>query len=415
MAGSVLAGRSGGDNGWNNDATPSKMLLTTTFKSRALIFILILAGFLTGCRSLKLNPYNLDTEIVGLSFDSPISYKEFTYDSHLHRVIIPAGESGQVALIDPANMQVQFYAGFSRQDDPATPMIGASSVAVAGGYLYGLDIATSSIKMIKLSTGKLVSTTPLQSSPDIIRFISATNELWVTEKEADQIEVFSISEDDPPLLQSRMLISIPNGPEALVVDDQRGLVFTNRPAQGLTDVIQVMTHSVIAHWGNGCSSARGMAVNENDGILFEACEEGKLVVMDINNDGYQITSQNFGGELNAVAYNPDLHHVYLPSGSSGLVAIFQLKTLRVTPGPLPPDAPGKTSEVSLNLNNGARPASELKTTLQLLGTADTDINAKCVTADENNNIWVCNPADGQVFLIHDDFADSQAEPGVEDR
>ena len=175
-----------------------------------------------------------------------------------------------------------------------------------------------SIKTIDLSTNNVVGSIPLQAAPGYIRYVSATSELWVTEKDLNQIEIFSVSEDNPPTLQSTGNISVPNGPEALIIDDQRGLAFTNRPNQSLTDVIQVMTHTVIAHWGNGCSSARGMAVDENEGYLFVACEEGKLVVMDINNDGYQITSQNYGGELDFVAYNPNLHHVYLPSSASGI-------------------------------------------------------------------------------------------------
>jgi DNA-binding beta-propeller fold protein YncE len=377
---------------------------------RSPIIILVLAGLLAGCGSLKLNPYSLDTEAVGLPFNIPISYDDFTYDSHLHRVIIPAGETGQVALIDPTNLQAELITGFSRQVDPADPIIGTSAVAVAGGFLYGLDQETMSIKTIDLSTGNLVASTPVRAAPDYIRFVSATNEVWVTEKNSNQIEIFTISADNPPVPQSTGVISIPNGPEALVIDDQRGLAFTNRPNQGLTDVIQVMTHTVIAHWGNGCSSARGMAVDENDGYLIVACEEGKLVVMDINNDGYQITSQNYGGELDSVAYNPNLHHVYLPSSASGLVAIFQLQTLQVTPEPTLANPPGTTPAVSLNTDPGATQLLELKTSLLLLGTADTDVKARCVTTDEYNNIWVCDPNNGQVFFIHDAFPDSSTKP-----
>ena len=61
------------------------------------------------------------------------------------------------------------------------------------------------------------------------------------------------------------------------------------------------------------------------------------------------------------------------------------------------------------------PAPDLKTSLLLLGTADTELNAKCVTADEYNNIWVCDPNNGQVFVIHDAFPDSRTEPRTEDR
>ena len=140
-----------------------------------------------------------------------------------------------------------------------------------------------------------------------------------------------------------------------------------------------------------------MAIDENEGYLFVACQEGKLVLMDINNDGYQMTSQNFGGGLDFVAYNPNLHHVYLPSSASGLVAMFQLQKLLVNPETI--DMPG-TPRVS---PTAASP--DFKISLLLLGTADTDINAKCVTTDENNNIWVCDPKNGQVFIIHDEFSD----------
>jgi DNA-binding beta-propeller fold protein YncE len=275
--------------------------------------------------------------------------------------------------------------GFSQQVDPADPVVGATAVAAAGGFLFGLDQQTKTIKTVDLGTNTVVGSTPLKAAAETIRYVSATGELWVTEKDLNQIEIFSVSTDNPPALQSTGNIPVPNGPEALIVDDSRGLAFTNRSKQSLTDVIQVMTHKVIAQWGNGCSSARGMAVDKDEGYLFVACGEGKLVVMDINNDGYQITSQNYGGELDSVAYNPELHHVYLPSSASGIVAIFQLQT-------------------------SAAPAPDFKASLLLLGTADTAIQSKCVTADDFNNIWVCDPNHGQVFVIHDTFPDNGSIP-----
>ena len=113
-------------------------------RARNAIIILILSGLLTACTSLKLNPFNLTTQIAPLPFNIPISFDDFIYDSQLRRVIIPAGETGQVAIINPANMQVQLISGFSRQVDRkgASPVVGASSVAVAGGFLYGLDQET---------------------------------------------------------------------------------------------------------------------------------------------------------------------------------------------------------------------------------------------------------------------------------
>jgi hypothetical protein len=374
------------------------------------IIILVLAGLITSCSTLKLNPFSLNTQVAPLPFNIPISYDDFTFDAHLNKVIIPSGETGDLALIDPKNITVQLISGFSAQTDPNNPVVGTTSAAVGGGYLYAVDQNTTSIKTVDLSSGAMVASTPLQDAPDYIRYVSATGELWVAEKNSNQIEVFSISQDTPPVLQSTLDIPIPNGPEALVIDDARGLAFTNRPKQSLTDVINVLTHSVTTQWGNGCSSAKGMAIDEPDGYLFVACGEGKLVAMDINNDGYQITSQNYGAKLDFVAYNAALHHVYLPSSVSGILAIFQLQTLVPTPQPTNTLFPGEVPTAIPTDTPGPTPTPTLKTSLVLLGTADTAVKSKCVTTDNLNNIWVCDPTHGQVFIIHDSFGDSSSLP-----
>jgi DNA-binding beta-propeller fold protein YncE len=349
---------------------------------------------LAGCSGLKLNPRNLDTQTVPLGFKGPISFDDLTYDPDHHHVIIPAGESGALVLINPADMGKQTITGFSQSGDSSVPVVGATSAAIAGEFLFGVDKATQAIKTVDLNTGKILASTPLQSEPDYIRYISATGELWVTEQTSNQIEIFSLSEGNPPVLKPLDdHISVPNGPEGLLFDDTRGLVFTNEPKEGLTAVIQVNTRSVIHEWASGCSQAKGMAVDKSEGYLFVACEEGKLVVMDID-DGFQVTSQNYGANLDAVAFNPKLNHVYLPSAASGIVAIFQLQPPQLTC----PNSPGAT------------PEPEQKVSLCLLGTADTAVRSNCVTADEENNIWVCDPNSGQVFKIHDTFPDKSSRP-----
>lgn len=364
--------------------------------------VLALAAVCSGCAGLKLNPRNLDTRIVPLpkEFGAPISYDDFVYDAELNRVIVPAAETGEVALIDPNTLDVRLIGGFSRQTDSATPIVGTSSVAIAGGYLFGLDQHTQSIKTVDLSTGSVTASTPIQGAPDYIRYVSATRELWVTEKDLGQIEVFGMSTDIPPKLTASDPISIPNGPEALIIDDASGLAFTNRPKQALTDVIQVLTHHVIDHWGNGCSQARGMAVDDAEGLLFVACREGKIVVMDIHNHGFQVANVNYGAKLDFVAYNRQRHHVYLPSDASGIVAIFQLQiaVTTATPAGSNPAATGTPASPTTNVS------------LTWVGSADTAIGSKCVTADNDDNIWVCDPNNGRVFAIHDTLPDQAQLP-----
>jgi hypothetical protein len=345
--------------------------------SRYTLLTALLAFILVGC-SLKLNPYSLDTTAISLSLNQKnISFDEITYDSRLDRVLIPAAESGKLILVDPNNMTKRQISGFSAAPEKAgSPpgTVGTTSAVSIRGTIFAIDRAQNQIIAVSPDTGAVSGTTSLEATPDYIRFVSAKNEVWVTEAAAEQIETFNISSDTPPTLERSDAIKVPNGPVYLLIDRQHGLAFTNKPERGVTAVIQVNTHGIIAEWGNGCTKAHGMAIDEDHGYLFVACNEGKLVVMDINNNGHQVTSQNYGGSVDFVAYNPQLQHIYLPSAESAIVAVFRMKR---------------------------NAANEL--TLQRLGTADTGLKARCVTSDAKNNIWLCDPLRGQLFFIPDTF------------
>jgi len=41
-----------------------------------------------------------------------------------------------------------------------------------------------------------------------------------------------------------------------------------------------------------------------------------------------------------------------------------------------------------------------------LGTADTDNGSKCIIADNRDDVWVCDPVNGQIFRIKDTFPPS---------
>lgn len=362
----------------------------------AIIFLMCVVA---GC-SLQLNPYSLQTDAFKLPVQAAsISFGEISYDPRLNRVIVPAAETGNLLLIDPATTKIQQISGFSRETSPSPAVTGAVAAVSARGNLFVLDRSAKKLVIVDPAAGKITGSAALQAAPDDVAYISATNEIWVAEKALSQIEVLKLSDSNPLVAKPDGAIPIPDGPESLLVDRARGLVYTNQPNIGQTLVLQVNTRGVVAHWGNGCSQARGMAIDDDAGFLFVACQEGKLVVMDINNDGSQIGSQNYGGDLKYVAYNPQLRHVYLPSGASGILAVFALskkvvKTATPTPG---------KANVGTGYPNGQTAGSGNIISLDRRGTADTALGAQCVTSDSQNNIWVCDPAHGQLFKIPDTF------------
>jgi DNA-binding beta-propeller fold protein YncE len=343
--------------------------------------IVLLAIITLGC-SLELNPSNVPTQVIGLpGTTGPIYFDDMVYDAKLGKVLIPANETGKLVLIDPSTRKVQDIAGFTPQKNASGQMEGITSITTGRDVLFTTNRGALSLSVIDPTSGSIISSTAVMSIPDYVRYISATGEVWVTESAMGQIEVFSLPAGKNTAPVHSGVIPVPDGPESLVIDKLNGLAYTNRPGKGLTEVINVFTHNIVKEWGNGCSQARGLALDEKNGFLFVACQEGKIVILDTNNGGAQLTSQTFGGDLNLISYNPSLQHLYLPSSASALLVIFKVaKTV-----------------------NG----SQINATLSELGTADTALGSGCVISDDHNNIWVCDPNHGQVLLIRDIFSGSK--------
>ncbi len=348
---------------------------------RPLYLLLLMLGTLfivAGC-TYELNPTNLPTATIDLPGNpGTISFDDMNFDPVLGKILVPASNSTRLDLIDPDTHAIKTISGFSSLTVGGVPQDGVTSVTSSPDLLYATDRGALKLDVIDPVAGAIITSTNVMTTPDYIRYVSATNELWVTEKGLSQIEVFSISKakNAPPVHST--VIPVPDGPEALVIDNLHGLAYTNRPSKGVTAVIQVMTHNIITDWGNGCSSARGLAMDEENQFLFVACREGKVVMIDAST-GSQLANQSYGGSLDFIGYNPDLQHVYVPSSASAILAIF-----------------GVTKTV-------ASPTSPPKYSLVRLGTADTALKAKCITSDNRGEIWVCNPNTGQLMVIKDTF------------
>ncbi|HEX7021698.1 MAG TPA: hypothetical protein VF171_02500, partial [Trueperaceae bacterium] len=162
-------------------------------------------------------------------------------------------------------------------------------------------------------------------------------------------------------------ISIPGGPESLVIDNTRGRAYTHK-WNGGTVAVDLQTHKRVATWPNGCSASRGIALDETRGFLFAGCAEGKVTVMDLNDRGALLASLEVGKGVDVIAYNARLGHLYLPGADSATMAVVSVS-----------------------------PAGKLS----LLTTVPTVKGAHCVTADDRNNAWICDPGHGRLLRWQD--------------
>jgi DNA-binding beta-propeller fold protein YncE len=329
--------------------------------------IIGLLGILLACSSAKANPGNIQPTPVPLPGSSGgIGFDDLGYDAQLGVVLVPAGRTGNLDLIDPKTLTITTISGFSAQNGfGGGHGDGTTSVDAGRGLLFATDRNKMQVDVVDPATKTILSSAPVDSDPDYIRYVDLTGELWITEPDKEQIEVFSLFQDKTPV--HSVFITVRGGPESLVIDKTQGRAYTHLWA-GATVEIDLKTHSILTQFPNGCRDSRGIALDEKAGFLFAGCAEGKTVVLDVTANGRQLSSLNFGAGVDVISYNPTLKHLYVPGASSATMGILAVSD------------DGK---------------------LSLVATADTASGAHCVTADDLGNAWVCDPDHGQLLLIKD--------------
>ncbi len=293
-----------------------------------------------------------------------IGFDDLGYSPSLHRVLVPAGRTGTIVLIDPANHHTSSITGLSTEESYGGGHgEGTTSVDEGEGALYATDRTSKEVVIIDPAARRITSRAALGGSPDYVRYVGPTRELWVTQPDSEQIEIFSIS----PRLAHVAFISVPGGPESLVIDGPGGRAYTHLWS-GTSVVIDIKSRGIVARWPNQCKGSRGIAYDERSHFLFAACAEGKAV-LDAAHNGAVLATASAGNGVDIIDYDPVRRHLYFPGARSATMTIFSVAA------------------------NG---------TLSPLGTTPTARGAHCVTTD-GKDAYVCDPNRGQILVVHDSY------------
>jgi DNA-binding beta-propeller fold protein YncE len=308
-------------------------------------------------------------ETIAIATDTKgIGFDDLRYSPSLHRVLVPAGRTGTIVLIDPSNHERSAIAGLSTEKVYGGGHgEGTTSVDEGEGALYAIDRDSKEVVILDPVSRHVTARAALGGSPDYVRYVAATRELWVTEPDSERIEVFSISTKRDGLT-SLASIALPGGPESLVIDTPGGHAFTHLWS-GTSVVVDLRSRKITAKWPNRCDGSRGIAYDESSHFLFAGCAEGKAVVMDAARGGAVLATASAGSGVDIIDYDPARRHLYLPGSKSATMTIFSVGT------------------------NGA---------LTPLGTVPTMHGAHCVTTD-GKDAYVCDPDGGRILVIHDSF------------
>lgn len=299
-----------------------------------------------------------------------IGFDDLRFDAATDRLLIPAGRTGNVDVIDPKTLAITPIAGFSKlakYDRGHGQSVTSIDAGDAGdNLLFATDRTALKLSVVDRKTNRVVAQAPLASAPDYVRFVPSPREVWVTEPGKKRIEVFALDGTTP---RHAAFIDTPGGPESLVVDGKRGRAFTHRWKES-TLAIDLKSRAVVATWSAGCADPRGIALDERRGFLLVGCEDGTATALDVDHGGKLLSTVKSGAGVDIIAYDAARGRFYLPGDESATMAVIAVS-----------DA-GK---------------------LTVLGTVPTVKDAHCVTTDGHGVAYVCDPQHGQLLVVKDTF------------
>jgi hypothetical protein len=300
-----------------------------------------------------------------------IGFDDLLFSPTLNRVIVPSGRTGLLNLVDPKTRAIESIGGFSTDRSLLGGHgDGTTSADFGKGFLFASDRGSKVVDIVDPVNKLIVASVKLGGGPDYVRWVEPNTEVWVTEPNKKQIEYFKLDSGATPALVRVGTIDIADGPESLVVDATRGRAYTHT-WHDRTVAIDHATHKEVAKGPNGCKGSRGIALDEQRGLVFVGCDEGTATTLDVAHGGKIVATADTGGKgVDIIAYSQSLSHLYVPGGDSATMAVLGV------------DANGN---------------------LKQLGTVPTAPDAHCVAADNVGNAYVCAPKNGQVLILTDSF------------
>lgn len=293
-----------------------------------------------------------------------IGFDDLRWSAASKRVLVPGGRSGKLDLIDPATRAVTAIGGFSAgasfgggHDD------GITSVDEGHGVLLVTDRTSGELDVVDPTSATIVARAKLGGGPDYVRWVGATEEIWITEPDKEQIEIFQLGAGGASPKRVAV-IAVPGGPESLVVDDAAKRAYTHL-WHGQSVALDVTTRKPVWTVKNGCGGSRGIAVDAAHGWLIAACAEGKVALLSTA-DGHVLSELPVAGLGGVDVIGYARGHIAV-AGTAGQVAIVGTKDGRL-----------------VELGRVAVPGGD-----------------SCATSDDVGHAWVCAPASGSMVEVTD--------------
>lgn len=297
---------------------------------------------------------------------------ELRYSDRAQRLLVPAAKWGELLLVDGRSGAIEKIGGFSR------PLTGATSDVAPelaldefDRFLFVADAFGRRISVVDWTTKAIIASSMLAGTPNEVRYVPDTHELWVAEAGGARIELVEFIAGTVPTLRHSGFVATDQPVRALAVDTRRGLVYAHL-GDAVTVAFSAVDRTIQASFSHGCQIPGELIVESTRGIVFVVCGDGKVAVRAGTDGLEEIAVLQVASSAGQAAYNENIGHLYVPDPAKGEVVIVDV------------------------IGDGQ---------LAIIDRVPTATQARCAAADRASTFFVCDPTESRVMRFFDAFRD----------
>jgi DNA-binding beta-propeller fold protein YncE len=259
---------------------------------------------------------------IALPGGPPVGMDYLAYDATHHRIWVPAGNTGNVDVVDTVIGLVTPIGGFVTRPSTRSdrPSLGPSSATISDGIVWIGNRGDDRVCRFDAATLERGLCLRLSTTPDGLAHVASTHELWITTPHQQSLVV--ADESSGKIIAT---LKVDGAPEGYAVDQKRAVFFTNLEDRDQTLAIDVKTRKVTATWSPGCGKEgpRGLALDSARNLLVVACTDGARV-LDLSHDGKVVGHLKTGGGVDNLDYFPERHLLYVASSKDATLTFANL-------------------------------------------------------------------------------------------
>ncbi|MFI5183244.1 MAG: YncE family protein [Vicinamibacteria bacterium] len=255
-----------------------------------------------------------------------VSLDYLAVDRATGRVFVPAGGTGNVAVIETKTNEIRPIDKFPTAEVERRGqkrIIGPSSATVGDGFVYVGNRADSNVCALNASTLERGGCVKIPSSPDGIAYVALTHEVWVTTPRDKSIFVLDVSTPSAPKVAGSFTLE--GEPEGYAVDGAHGVFYTNLEDKDRTLRIDIKTRKVASTWMPACGEGgpKGLAIEPAEQLLIVACSD-HIEALDAGKDGKILSKLDTGGGVDNIDYLPSSRSVYAAASGAAKITIARV-------------------------------------------------------------------------------------------